>query len=123
MSKRERVLIIEDQPPVAEALAVLLDVHDIPAVVAKGPKEALGLIEAGTIAVVIQDMNFRPGEISGREGIELFRAIRALDPAMPILLMTAWTSLETAVELVREGAHDYLAKPWNDAKLVRAVAA
>jgi CheY-like chemotaxis protein len=63
-------------------------------------------------------MNFAPGATGGEEGIALFRRVRALDPELPILLMTAWTSLETAVQLVKEGATDYLAKPWNDAKLV-----
>jgi DNA-binding NtrC family response regulator len=112
---------VEDQPAVTEALEVLLDVHGIPFAVAKSPGEAVALVEAGSIGVVIQDMNFRPGATSGKEGIELFRRIRAIDGEMPILLMTAWASLETAVELVREGAHDYMAKPWNDEKLVRAV--
>jgi DNA-binding NtrC family response regulator len=106
---------------VTEALEVLLDVHGIPFAVAKSPGEAVALVEAGSIGVVIQDMNFRAGATSGKEGIELFRRIRAIDGEMPILLMTAWASLETAVELVREGAHDYMAKPWNDEKLVRAV--
>jgi DNA-binding NtrC family response regulator len=118
-----QVLIVEDQPGVADALAVLCDVHELPAVVARTPAEALDRVRAGSVGVVIQDMNFRPGVTSGREGVELFRSLRALDPSLPILLMTAWASLETAVELVREGAHDYLAKPWDDDKLVASVRA
>ena len=66
-------------------------------------------------------MNFAPAATSGQEGIDLFHAIRRADPAMPVLLMTAWTCLETAVALVREGANDYLAKPWDDAKLLSSV--
>jgi DNA-binding NtrC family response regulator len=66
-------------------------------------------------------MNFTPGATSGDEGVALFRRVRAIDPELPILLMTAWTSLETAVQLVKEGATDYLAKPWDDAKLVATV--
>lgn len=116
-----RVLIVEDQPAVAEALTVLFEVHDVPAEVATGPAEALERIAGGTIGVVIQDMNFTPSAASGDEGIRLFRAIRQADPDMPVLLMTAWTSLETAVTLVREGANDYFAKPWDDAKLVTSV--
>jgi DNA-binding NtrC family response regulator len=116
-----RVLIVEDQPAIAEALTVLFDIHDIPCEVARGPREALARIEEGTIGVVLQDMNFTPAATSGAEGIELFRAIRRADPSMPVLLMTAWTSLETAVALVREGASDYLAKPWDDAKLLASV--
>ena len=66
-------------------------------------------------------MNFAEAETSGEQGVALFRAIHALDPDLPVLLMTAWTSLETAVQLVKEGAADYLAKPWDDSKLVRNV--
>ena len=116
-----RVLIVEDQPAIAEALSVLFEIHDIPFEIAVGPREALSKIAGGTIGVVLQDMNFAPSATSGEEGISLFRAIRNADPAMPVLLMTAWTSLETAVALVREGANDYLAKPWDDAKLLISV--
>src|SRR5215510_6241244 len=120
-ARMSRVLIVEDQPAVAEALTVLFEVHDVPCEVASGPAAALARIAGGTIGVVLQDMNFAPSAASGEEGIRLFRAIREADPEMPVLLMTAWTSLETAVTLVREGANDYFAKPWDDAKLVASV--
>ena len=116
-----RVLIVEDQPAIAEALAVLFEIHDIPFDVAASPGDALARIAQGTVGVVLQDMNFAPSATSGEEGIALFRAIRDADPSMPVLLMTAWTSLETAVALVREGASDYLAKPWDDAKLLISI--
>ncbi|HLN58579.1 MAG TPA: sigma-54 dependent transcriptional regulator [Thermoanaerobaculia bacterium] len=116
-----RLLIVEDQPAIAEALTVLFEIHDIPCEVAASPGEALARIGEGAIGVVLQDMNFAPAVTSGQEGIDLFHAIRRADPAMPVLLMTAWTSLETAVALVREGANDYLAKPWDDAKLLSSV--
>ena len=66
-------------------------------------------------------MNFAPGETSGDEGAALFHAIRGIDPAMPVLLMTAFTSLERAVSLVKAGATDYFGKPWDDARLVASV--
>ena len=116
-----RVLIVEDQPAIAEALSVLFEIHEIPFELAASPRDALAKIAEGTIGVVLQDMNFAPSATSGEEGITLFRAIRDADPAMPVLLMTAWTSLETAVALVREGASDYLAKPWDDAKLLISI--
>ncbi len=116
-----RVLIVEDQTAVARALGVLFEVHDIPHLSARGPSEALSAVAGGTVGLVIQDMNFSPGATSGEEGVALFRAVRRFDPAMPVLLMTAWTSLETAVALVREGANDYLAKPWDDEKLLASV--
>ncbi|MFN2634443.1 MAG: sigma-54-dependent transcriptional regulator [Thermoanaerobaculia bacterium] len=116
-----RVLIVEDQTAVARALGVLFEVHDIPYLYARGPSEALSAVAGGAVGLVMQDMNFSPGATSGEEGVALFRAIRRLDAAMPVLLMTAWTSLETAVALVREGANDYLAKPWDDEKLLASV--
>jgi DNA-binding NtrC family response regulator len=116
-----RVLIVEDQPAVAHALTVLFEIHDIPCVVASGAQEALDRLSDGTIGLVLQDMNFSPSATVGEEGIALFRALKSADPEMPVLLMTAWTSLETAVALVREGANDYFSKPWDDAKLLASV--
>ena len=116
-----RVLIIEDQTAVSKALQVLLEINDISCVVAQAPSEALAVIEREEVGVVLQDMNFTPGATSGREGVDLFRRMRALDPDVPVLVLTAWTSLETAVQMVKEGASDYLAKPWDDTKLLAGV--
>ncbi|HEX4965195.1 MAG TPA: sigma-54 dependent transcriptional regulator [Thermoanaerobaculia bacterium] len=121
-----RVLIVEDQPAVATALQVLFEIRGIPCLTARGPEEALRVLEesgpaAGAFGAVIQDMNFSPEATSGEEGVALFREIRRLEPALPVLLLTAWTSLATAVQLVKEGAADYLAKPWDDEKLLALV--
>jgi len=114
-------LIVEDQDPVAQALEVLFSLHDIPAAVAPDAATALDRVRSGDVGVVLQDMNFAPGETSGDEGAALFHAIRGVDPAMPVLLMTAFTSLERAVSLVKAGATDYFGKPWDDARLVTSV--
>ncbi|MFL6247875.1 MAG: sigma-54-dependent transcriptional regulator [Thermoanaerobaculia bacterium] len=116
-----KVLIVEDQPAIAKALRMLFELHDVESVITSDPDHAVRLIEKGEVGLLLQDMNFTPGATSGDEGIALFRRVRAADPSLPILLMTAWTSLETAVQLVKEGATDYLAKPWDDAKLVATV--
>ena len=116
-----KVLIVDDQPAVRTALETLFDVHELPAVSTGTSAEALRLISCEDIGVVVQDMNFTQNKTSGEEGVALFRAIRELDPEMPVLLMTAWASLETAVSLIKEGAADYMAKPWNDDKLVATV--
>ena len=121
MNDMSRVLIVEDQPAVAKALRMLFDLHDIETEAASNPEGAVRRLERGDIDLVLQDMNFTPGATSGEEGIALFRRLRQLDPELPVLLLTAWTSLETAVQLVKEGANDYLAKPWDDAKLVSSV--
>src|SRR4051812_42399488 len=101
-----RVLIVEDQPAVANALRVLFDLNDIEAQATANPDAALDAVRRGEIDLVLQDMNFSPGATSGEEGIALFRRFRAADPGLPVLLLTAWTSLETAVQLVKEGASD-----------------
>jgi DNA-binding NtrC family response regulator len=120
-----KILIAEDQTAVATALQVLFEIRGMDCIVARDPAEALRLLEADgeaqTIGVVLQDMNFSPEATSGAEGVALFREIKKLDPGLPVLLITAWTSLETAVQLVKEGASDYLAKPWDDEKLYVSV--
>ena len=116
-----KVLIADDQPAVCAALQLLFELHGLPSVVVNRPDEALDLIATEDIGAVVQDMNFTQERTSGEEGVALFRAIKTLDPDLPIVLLTAWSSLEAAVQLVKEGASDYMAKPWDDDKLVRVV--
>ena len=116
-----KVLIIDDQPAVRTALETLFEVHGLPAVAVGSPEEGLHLLAVEDIGAVVQDMNFAQANTDGAEGVALFRKIRELDAEMPVLLMTAWTALETAVTLTKEGAADYIAKPWDDDKLVRTV--
>ncbi len=79
------------------------------------------LLDASDVDLVIQDMNFTEDTTSGEEGEALFRQIRQRHPDLPVILLTAWTHLESAVELVKAGAADYVAKPWDDQKLVTTV--
>ena len=116
-----KVLIVDDQPAVRTALETLLEVSGLETMAVSTPDEALNLLATEDIGAVVQDMNFTQEETSGDEGARLFRAIRRLDPDMPVLLMTAWSSLEGAVALIKEGASDYIAKPWDNDKLVRTV--
>jgi DNA-binding NtrC family response regulator len=115
------VLIIDDNPAVGAALSLALSLNDIRALTAVTPADGLALLQRERVDVVIQDMNFTADTTSGREGVALFRAIREQHPDLPVILLTAWTHLETAVELVKAGAADYLAKPWNDNKLLATV--
>jgi DNA-binding NtrC family response regulator len=115
------VLIIDDNPAVGDALSLALSLHDIRALVARTPDEGLSMLMHERIDVVIQDMNFTADTTSGEEGMQLFHAIRARHPDLPVILLTAWTHLEAAVELVKAGAADYLAKPWDDTKLLATV--
>ncbi|MBN1237136.1 MAG: sigma-54-dependent Fis family transcriptional regulator [Gammaproteobacteria bacterium] len=115
------VLVIDDNPAVANALDVLFSLQDIRTLSAESPEAGLALLEREPVDLVIQDMNFTADTTSGKEGEALFRAIRDARPDLPVILLTAWTHLETAVELVRAGAADYLAKPWDDRKLLATV--
>jgi DNA-binding NtrC family response regulator len=115
------LLVIDDNEAVRTALDVLLTLEGARVEQAATPREGLERLARGGIDLVIQDMNFQREATSGREGIDLFRAIRAGHPDVPVVLMTAWGSLETAVGLVKEGAADYLAKPWDNVRLVTTV--
>lgn len=113
-----KILVIDDNSSVCEALELLFSLHDMDTVCAETPEAGLAALAENGIDLVIQDMNFSADTTSGEEGIALFAEIRKRHPGLPIVLLTAWTNLETAVELVKNGAADYLAKPWDDEKLV-----
>jgi DNA-binding NtrC family response regulator len=115
------VLVIDDNPAVGTALDLLLGLREIRALIAHSPEAGLALLGREEVDLVVQDMNFSADTTSGEEGVALFRAIRERHADLPIILLTAWTHLETAVELVKAGAADYLAKPWDDHKLLAAV--
>jgi DNA-binding NtrC family response regulator len=115
------VLIVDDNPAIGQALSLLLSLHDIRPLTALTPDEGLATLARERVDVVIADMNFSVDTTSGEEGAALFRAIRSRYADLPVILLTAWTHLESAVELVKAGAADYLAKPWDDAKLLATV--
>ena len=115
------VLVIDDNPSVAAALRLLLELHDIQVISAASPAEGFGLLGRSCAELVIADMNFTEDTTSGEEGVALFRAIRERHPDLPVILLTAWTSLESAVQLVKAGAADYMGKPWDDTKLLATV--
>jgi len=112
------VLVVDDSEAVRTAFDVLLSIHGASVVGAATPPEGLTTLQRQPVDLVIQDMNFRREATSGEEGISLFREIRRRFPEIPIILLTAWTHLETAVELVKAGAADYISKPWNDDRLL-----
>jgi DNA-binding NtrC family response regulator len=118
----DNILIVDDNPSICSALALMLDIHGYQSVSCHGPEAALAIMVQKDISLVIQDMNFSRDTTSGEEGKALFYALRQAQADVPIILMTAWTQLETAVELVKAGAADYMGKPWDDAKLINSIA-
>lgn len=118
---KAQILVIDDNPDVAHALKVLFTLNGMECHHAADPGAGLSWLSSNRVDLIIQDMNFTQDMTSGEEGIALFKKIREDYQDLPIILMTAWTSLETAVELVKSGASDYLSKPWDDDKLVITV--
>ncbi|QLE86711.1 sigma-54-dependent Fis family transcriptional regulator [Shewanella sp. Scap07] len=117
----DTILIVDDNHAVCSALALMLELNDYHTISCYSPDEVLPILQQHDIALVLQDMNFTQDTTSGEEGKTLFYQIRAQQPALPIILLTAWTQLEVAVELVKEGAVDYMGKPWDDDKLLTSV--
>src|SRR5690606_33800024 len=95
---------------------------DFDTIHADSPEAGLALLERRDVDLVIQDMNFSEDTTSGEEGEVLFATIRERFPDLPVILLTAWTQLSSAVDLVKAGASDYIGKPWDDRKLLASVA-
>ena len=115
------VLVIDDNHAVCTALDVLLSLQGLRVLTTSGPGPGLAVLERESVDLIIQDMNFRRDLTSGEEGVALFHKIKQRFPDVPVVLLTAWTHLETAVQLVKAGASDYVAKPWDDARLLTTV--
>ncbi|TXS94110.1 sigma-54-dependent Fis family transcriptional regulator [Parahaliea maris] len=115
------ILVIDDNAAVCQALELLFELEGWTTVSAASPEAGLALLEERDVDLVVQDMNFHDDTTSGEEGVRLFHDLRSRQPDTPVILLTAWTHLESAVELVRAGAADYLGKPWDDRKLVTSV--
>src|SRR5436190_1218959 len=114
------ILIVDDDAAVTASLALLLKQHGQRAVGAQSPDEALALLRAERFVLVIQDMNYSR-RTTGEEGLALLDAIRAEHPRLPVILMTAWGSIGLAVEGMKRGAADFIAKPWSNAHVVQSV--
>ncbi len=117
-ARSPRVLVADDQADVVEALRLLLKKEGFAIRVASSPAEIVRAVTSDEQDVVLMDMNYARDTTSGREGLALIGRLRDLDPALPVVVMTAWGSIDGAVEAVRLGARDYVQKPWDSARLV-----
>ena len=113
-----RVLVIDDNPDITKALTVMLQLEGIECDSAHSPEEGLNKVANKKYNLVIQDMNFSEDMTSGKEGATLFNQIREIESDLPIIIITAWTHVESAVALVKQGAADYIGKPWDEDKLL-----
>jgi DNA-binding NtrC family response regulator len=114
------ILIVDDDASITASLALLLKQHGYATVSAHDPMEALATMRRERPRLVIQDMNFSR-QTTGEEGLDLLARIRAEEPAMPVILMTAWGSISLAVEGIKRGASDFITKPWSNATVLQAV--
>ncbi|MGZ6135222.1 MAG: response regulator, partial [Myxococcaceae bacterium] len=113
-----RILVADDQPDVVEALRLLLKANGFAVVPTSSPAGVLGAVETEDVDVVLMDLNYTRDTTSGREGLELLGRLQQLDPQLPVVVMTAWGSVEGAVDAIRGGARDYVTKPWDNTRLV-----
>ncbi|HEY7529240.1 MAG TPA: sigma-54 dependent transcriptional regulator [Gemmatimonadota bacterium] len=113
-----RILIADDQPPVLEALRLLLKGEGFETESASSPAGILAALDDRDFDVVLMDLNYAADTTSGREGLDLLLEIQARDSTLPVVVMTAWASVEGAVEAMRRGARDFVEKPWDNARLL-----
>jgi len=113
-----RVLVADDQPDIVRALALLLSDEGFEVTPASSPAEVLERIAGAAFDLALVDLNYTRDTTSGVEGYALIDRLIALDPTLPIIVMTAWSSVAGAVEAMRRGARDYIEKPWNDERLI-----
>lgn len=111
------VLVVDDQPDIVEALRLLLKGQGFEVESAQSPAGALAILERRDFDAMLLDMNFTRDTTSGREGLDLLGELRTLEPDLPVIVMTAWGSIDNAVEAMRRGARDYIEKPWDNARL------
>ena len=116
-----RLLVADDDPDVLAALRLLLRGEGYEVETATSPALVLHAVEQKSFDLAVLDMNYARDTTSGGEGLGLLERLRALDPSMPIVVMTAWGSVEGAVAAVRRGARDYVQKPWDNDRLLQTL--
>jgi DNA-binding NtrC family response regulator len=113
-----RVLVGDDQPDILSGLRLLFRAEGIDGLFVSSPAEVLSAVQAEDIDVALIDLNYTRDTTSGLEGLDLLARVRQLEPELPVVVMTAWASVPTAVEAMRRGARDYVEKPWTNEDLL-----
>jgi FixJ family two-component response regulator len=116
-----RLLIADDQPDVLEALRLLLKGEGFAIETVASPGAVLAALETREFAAALIDLNYARDTTSGQEGLDLLGRIQEVDSSLPVIVMTAWGSIELAVLAMRRGARDFIQKPWENARLVSVV--
>src|SRR5262249_9241054 len=113
-----RLLIVDDQRDVLEALRLLLKPEGFAVETATSPSSIFDTIRAREFDAILMDLNYARDTTSGAEGLDLLSRIQAMDSTLPVIVMTAWGNVELAVEAMRRGARDFIQKPWENARLL-----
>src|SRR5256712_10365797 len=116
-----RILVADDQQDVREALRLLLKGEGFAIDTAASPAAVLEALKSKEYDALLIDLNYTRDTTSGREGLDLLARLQALDSTLPVIVMTAWGSVEVAVEAMRRGARDFVQKPWENARLLTIV--
>lgn len=116
-----RILIADDQADILEALRLLLKSEGYQIETAKSPAAVIKALESRDFSMALIDLNYARDTTSGREGLDLLNRIQAVDASLPVVVMTAWASVDLAVEAMRSGAKDFVAKPWDNPRLLAIV--
>jgi DNA-binding NtrC family response regulator len=120
-SPPHRILIAEDNVDIIEALKLLLKTEGFQTEAVKSPAAAIKAVEARDYSLALVDLNYARDTTSGSEGLDLLRSLLSIDPTLPVVIMTAWANVELAVESMRRGARDFIAKPWDNLRLLSIV--
>jgi DNA-binding NtrC family response regulator len=117
-SSNPKVLIADDQQDVVEALRLLLKSEGFQIDTATSPEQVISAIETREFDVALIDLNYMRDTTSGQEGLDLLTRVSAVDSTLPVVVMTAWGSVDLAVEAMRRGARDFVQKPWENERLL-----
>jgi DNA-binding NtrC family response regulator len=116
--KSPRILVADDEVGVLKALRLLLKPEGYEVATASSAGSVLDAVREGDFDVVLIDLNYVRGRTSGQEGLDLLAKLQQIDSMLPVVVMTAWSSVELAVEAMRRGARDFVAKPWKNERLL-----
>ena len=119
--QRTRILVADDQREVREALRLLFKAEGVDALPVESPRAALDALKKERFDAALVDLNYTRDTTSGAEGMELLRDIRKLDSDLPVIVMTAWGTIDLAVEAMRLGAGDFIEKPWDNQRLMSVI--
>lgn len=116
-----RLLLVDDQEDILTALELLFKSEGFQVVLATFPSDAINKLKGEEFDLTLMDMNYSRDTTSGQEGLELLKSMRQIDPTMPVVVMTAWGTVDLAVQAMQSGANDFVEKPWDNNRLLSVV--